>query len=155
MSERNSATVAAPAPRAKHDEGFRLSLLSIDNHGLIHARAEGSITSLDFTGGGVDPLQALLGANWTAGRVVLDCAALRYVDSSAVGWLIGAQRAFRAGGGRLVLHSVGPTVRQIFDVLKVGRVVPIAENVTAARELAMTNAPPPPPPPTTTTGGGK
>jgi len=146
MTERTSATLAAPspAPRPKHDDGLKLSLLSIDNHGLIHARAEGCITSLDFPAGGVDPLEALLGANWKAGRVVLDFTSVRYVDSSAVGWLIGAQRAFRTGGGRLVLHSVQPMVRQIFDVLKVARVVAIAENVAAARELA-----------TSATGGAK
>ena len=152
MSERTSASLAAPpsTQRARsQDDGLKLSITSIDNHGLVHARAEGSITALDFAVDASDPLEALLGANWKAARVVLDCAALRYVDSSAVGWLIGAQRAFRAGSGRLVLHSVQPMVRQIFDVLKVARVVPIAETVTAAREMAMTNATP-----TTTTAGG-
>jgi anti-anti-sigma factor len=142
MSERTSATLVAHAPsqRAKPDDGLKLSLLAIDNHGLIHARAEGSITSHDFPAAGVDPLEALLGANWKAGRVVLDFSSVRYVDSSAVGWLIGAQRAFREGGGRLVLHSVQPMVRQIFDVLKVGRVVPMAEDLEAARQLATVTA---------------
>ena len=142
MSQRTSATLVAPAstdPRARHDDddGLRLALLSIDNHGLIHARAEGTITAHDFPAGRVDPLEALLGANWKAGRVVIDFSSVRYVDSSAVGWLIGAQRAFREGGGRMVLFGVQPVVRQIFDVLKVGRVVPIAENVAAARELVL------------------
>lgn len=148
MSDRTSATpgtsdTARPRPH-RHDDlvddpgrGMKLSLLSIDNHGLIHARAAGSITAHDFlVADGKEPFEQLLGVNWKASRVLFDFAHVTHIDSRAIGWLIGARRAFREGGGCLVLHSVQPNVQQIFDVLKLGRVIPMADNAAAAREMA-------------------
>ncbi len=133
-----------PAPaldnRRTPDPVMKLALRAIDPQGLVHVTAEGSITAIDFPTGSKDPFETLLGAGWKNNRVVLDFVAVTYIDSSAVGWLIGAHRAFKEGGGRLVVHSVQPTVRQILDVLKVGRVVPLADNEAAARALAIGGA---------------
>jgi len=119
---------------------MKLTLLSIDNQGLIHVNAEGSITGHDFPADGRDPFETLLGANWKSNRVVLSAAGVTYIDSSAIGWLIGACRSFKDGGGLLVVHSVQPNVRQILDVLKVGKVVPLADSEAAARALAVGGA---------------
>ena len=121
--------------RVRPDTSMKLALRAIDHHGLVHAAAEGSITAHDFRAQGADPFEALLGANWKHNRVLLDFAGVTYIDSSAIGWLINAHRAFKGAGGRLVVYAVQPAVKQILDVLKVGKVVALAETEQAAREI--------------------
>ena len=46
-------------------------------------------------------------------------------------------KAFKEGGGTLVVHSLQPAVKQILTVLKIGRVVPLVADETEARALAI------------------
>ena len=115
---------------------MKLTLVSIEKE-LIRVATEGNITSVDFGGDGVNPLQQLLGETWSGNRVLLNLAQSTYIDSSAIGWLISSSRSFRAAGGSLVIHSLPPSVKQIMDVLKVQRVVPTAEDEAAARAIAL------------------
>jgi anti-anti-sigma factor len=119
---------------------MKLALVSIDKDGVIRVAAEGSITAGDFPSDGKNPLETLLGLTWSTTRVLLDLAHVSYIDSSAIGWLIGTVRSFREGGGKFVIHGVQPNVRQIFDVLRVARVVPMTEDETAARKVAIGEA---------------
>jgi anti-anti-sigma factor len=119
---------------------MKLSLVSIDKDGVIRVAADGSITAGDFPTDGKNPLETLLGLTWSTTRVLLDLSNISYIDSSAIGWLIGTVRSFREGGGKFVLHGVQPNVKQIFEVLRVGRVVPIAEDEAGARKVAMGEA---------------
>ena len=121
---------------------MKLSLVSIDKDGLIRVAADGNITSGDFSADGDNPLRQLLGETWSSNRVVLNLARTNYVDSSAIGWLIGTSRAFRTGGGAFAIHSVQPAVRQIMDVLRVQKVVPTADDENAARQIALGQASP-------------
>lgn len=114
---------------------MKLSLVSIEKDGVVRAAADGPITTADFPAESKNPLEGLLGLNWATMRVVLDMSKVNYIDSSAIGWLIGTVRIVRDGGGTFVIHGVQPSVRQILDVLKVGRVVPTAENEAAARAM--------------------
>lgn len=114
---------------------MKLKVVSIEKEGLIRVAAEGSITAEDFASDGVNPLQALLGQTWQTNRVLLSLQGVDYIDSSAVGWLIGTRKTVRSAGGALVVHSAQPGVRQIFDVLKVEKVVPLAANEDGARAL--------------------
>lgn len=79
-------------------------------------------------------MEGVLGPAWSTFRVILDFSPVSYVDSSAIGWLIGTQKTFREKGGAFAVYGIQPAVRQIFDLLKVGRVVPLCENENAARE---------------------
>ena len=63
-----------------------------------------------------------------------------YLDSSAIGWLITSQKAFRAAGGYIVLHSLQPRVKQVLAMLRFERVVPLADNAEAAREMIAAGA---------------
>jgi anti-anti-sigma factor len=114
---------------------MKLQLVSIEKEGLIRAATDGNITAADFTAEGKNPLETLLGLTWSSTRLMLDFSKTSYIDSSAIGWLIGTSRAFRDGGGQFVIHSVQPAVRQIMDVLRVGRVVPMAADETEARKI--------------------
>jgi anti-anti-sigma factor len=111
---------------------MKIQMVSIGKDGLIRLAATGNITSGDFDASGINPLATVLGPNYAQMRVVLDMSQCTYIDSSAIGWLIKTQKELKAAGGQFVLHSVQPSVRQVLDLLKVGRVVPIVDGEDAA-----------------------
>ena len=114
---------------------MKLSVTSIAN-GLVRVAAEGEITVRDFQAEARDPLAVLLGDKWPTQKVIVDMSGVTFVDSSSVGWLITWRRQFERGGGMIALHSVQPRVRQVLDMLKVGRVVPLVASEAAAVSLA-------------------
>lgn len=112
------------------------SLISIDKDGLVRIGAAGNITWREVQGDGKNPLAGLLGANWAQMRILLDMGQANYIDSATVGWLIETQKQIKTADGRLVLYSVQPVVQQVFDLLRVGRVIAMAPDEAAAREQA-------------------
>lgn len=110
---------------------MKLNVVSIDK-GLVRIHADGEITSQDFGPDARSAFEAVLGAGWAAHQVVLDMGGVPYLDSSAIGWLMTSRREFERAGGLVVLHSVQPRVRQIFDLLRVGKAVPVVEDEAAA-----------------------
>ena len=116
---------------------MKLSLVSIEKDGLIRVASEGNITSADFQADGPNPLQALLGLTWSSNKVLLDLTKTNYIDSTAIGWLISCHKEFKANGGRFIVYSIQPQVRQVLDLLKIGKVVPLVESEAEARALAI------------------
>jgi anti-anti-sigma factor len=114
---------------------FRLTLVSRDATGVVHAAAAGNATARDFATPESVHFDTILGKNWGVHQVILDMDEVPFIDSSAIGWLIHAQKTFRGAGGRLVLHSVQPQVRNILTLLKLERVVPIAQDAASAAVL--------------------
>jgi anti-anti-sigma factor len=111
---------------------MKIHMVNIGKDGVIRLAANGSLMATDFDPDGTNLLQKVLGPNWSQMRLVLDMDKCTYVDSSAIGWLISTQKECRGAGGQVVLHSVQPSVRQVLDLLKVGRVVPLVEDEPAA-----------------------
>jgi anti-anti-sigma factor len=118
---------------------MKLTLVSIEKDGIIRVATEGNIISGDFDGS-QNPLEKLLGATWFTTRVLLNMDRTDYIDSSAIGWMIGSHRAFREGGGMFICHSIQPGVKQILDVLKIGKVVQLVADEAEARALAIGGA---------------
>lgn len=114
---------------------MKLSLVSIEKEGLVRIAAEGRATYEDFPTSGRNPLETLLGTNWATNRVLLDMSDASYIDSSAIGWLISANKELKSKGGRLAVHSIPPNIKQIFDLLKIGKAVSLAEDEAAAKSL--------------------
>ncbi len=112
---------------------MKFTLVSIEKQGIIHVAIDGSLTAADIDPNGKNPLETLLGLTWNSNRVMVNFAKTNYMDSCAIGWLIGTNRALRDGGGKLVIYSVQSAVRQIMDVLKIGKAVAIADNEESAR----------------------
>lgn len=112
---------------------MKISLIGIERDGFVKVEAEGAITAANFTTDKSNPLEGVLGRQWTTNKILLDLGHVDYIDSSAVGWLIGTQRQMKAGGGVMVIHSIQPRVQQILDVLRVSKAVPIAANEDDAR----------------------
>src|SRR4051812_21238123 len=115
---------------------MKLPLVSIEKNGIVRVAAEGNITTQDFQSpDNKNPLEKLLGVTWFTNKVMMNLDRTDYIDSSAIGWLIGSQRAFKEGGGMLVVHSIQPSVRQILDLLKIGKVVPLVPDEAEARRM--------------------
>src|SRR5947209_788740 len=118
---------------------MKLSLVSIEKDGVVRVASEGNITCEDFRiADGKNPLEGVLGQTWSNNRVLLNLEKTQYVDSSGIGWMIELARKFRDAGGAVAVHGVRPAVKQIFDLLKVAKVIPIAENEAGAKELLLT-----------------
>ncbi|MCL2640657.1 MAG: STAS domain-containing protein [Phycisphaerales bacterium] len=79
------------------------------------------------------PFEEFLGKDWAANAVLMDMERIDYLDSAAVGWLIASQKAFRTAGGVLVLYALQPRIRQLLTMLRIERVVPLAEDLAAAK----------------------
>jgi anti-anti-sigma factor len=127
----------SPSELDQAEEPLNISLVSIEKEGLVRLASSGSITAAKFDPSGRNPLERILGQNWSGMRILIDMKQTTYVDSSAVGWLIATNRACRDAGGKLVIHDLPSNIRQILDLLQVGRVVSIAESAQAARDLIL------------------
>lgn len=66
-------------------------------------------------------------------RLLFDLTGTEYIDSTGVSWVLTCHKRCREAGGRIVLHSLNPLVKQVFQVLKLDRVLHIAENAEKAR----------------------
>jgi anti-anti-sigma factor len=120
---------------------MKLSLVSIEKAGYVRLEAEGDITSGDFLdSGGKNPLETVLGANWASNNVMISLEKTAFIDSSAIGWLIDAQRKSKAAGGKLVLHSAPARVRDVFDLLKMRVVLNLKDDENSARNFLTATA---------------
>jgi len=79
-------------------------------------------------------LDELLAGLLTEGRteVVVDLAGVSFLDSSALGVLIAAQRDLAAAGGGLRLAAPRPQVRKVFGITRLAEVIALFDDVDAA-----------------------
>jgi anti-anti-sigma factor len=111
---------------------MKLQLISIEKDGYCRLACDGSVTVADFSVDAPDPFETLLGANWASNRIVLDFSRVTYIDSSAIGWLIGAQKKVREAGGRLLVHSAQAGVRQMFELLQLQSILRLVDSEAEA-----------------------
>jgi len=77
----------------------------------------------------------VLGATWSGNRIILDLCKTDFMDSTAIAWLIATTKQSGNSGGSIAIHSVAPGARQMLDILKIGKVIPIVANEAAARQF--------------------
>ena len=116
------------------DSGI-LNLVSIDRDGCVRVASNGPIASNGAHFLSKNPLETLLGVTWFSNRVVVDFSKTDFIDSAAIGWLIGTAREFRVRGGRFAIHSATPRVLQMLNILKIGQLVPLLADEQAARRF--------------------
>jgi len=68
------------------------------------------------------------------GRVILNLADLRFIDSSGLSVLVGTMKDARAEGGRIVLWNVPPMVRSLLELTRLTRVFEIYDTEENARK---------------------
>jgi len=67
-------------------------------------------------------------------RLVVDLAAVEYMDSSGVATLVEALQMSRQRGAELVLSGMKPRVRSIFEIARLDHVFTIVDDVAQAIE---------------------
>jgi len=105
-----------------------------DSDSVTHVAVLGRINGVDIAPP-ADPLRHLLGPNVYQRNVVLHLADAEYIDSMAVAWLVSCNKRFRENGGKMVLHSLHPSVMKILKLLRLDSVLNIAPDATAAHKV--------------------
>lgn len=83
----------------------------------------------------VEAVLELLGDQGCRRKVLLNLAETDFIDSSGLSGLLGCNRQFGEAGGKLILHSVPTSVMEVIKVMRLDRVLNLAENESGA--LAM------------------
>ena len=72
-----------------------------------------------------------------AHKLIIDLSGLTYLDSAAIGVLLGCFGEMDKAGGRLRIAGAHSTVAEVFKVVHLGQVVPLDADIDAAcRALA-------------------
>ena len=82
-----------------------------------------------------DSFQKLGGPAIYSRKVMVDLSKCHYVNSGGVAWLLIHHRRFQEAGGKLVLHSASPVVRQIFNLMKMELVLSFCNDALDAERF--------------------
>jgi anti-sigma B factor antagonist len=104
-----------------------LRTVAADRYRVIEAYGEIDIANAGELSGVVDSCVAS-----GADRLIVDLSGVRFVDSSGLNVLIGTARRFRTGSFGVVVSR--PSIRKIFAITGLDKVVPIFASVTDARQ---------------------
>lgn len=107
----------------------------VDEMGRVRLRATGPITGRHAVSGDTHPFAEAIGDDWENAKIAIDLQATNYVDSAGIGWLLANARQIQAAGGAVVLCSLGPQLKEAFDLMRISFVLPIADDVSAACDL--------------------
>lgn len=67
--------------------------------------------------------------------LIFDLRGTKYIDSSGFRVLVEAQKRARAMGGGIVIYGLPGPVRHVFDVMRLGDVIPIADDLQKAAAM--------------------
>jgi anti-sigma B factor antagonist len=98
-----------------------------DDGDVVLVNVVGDVTSRELSPIS-EPLGDLLGPSAYSRLVLLNLNEASYLDSSGVGWLLTCNKRFRNAGGKIVVHSLHPLVANVLKVLKLERVLTIADS---------------------------
>ncbi len=105
---------------------FELKLKGVD--GKTHRiQASGRITQHAIAVNG-NAFVDTLGDDAYSKKVILGFEDVEHVDSSGVGWLLSSNRQFGKEGGKMVLYALPPSVKNVFGMLNLDRVISLAAN---------------------------
>jgi len=114
--------------------GIQLDVLAEDGP-LVYVRCQGDMVVPDYGPVG-EPLARLLGQDVYERQVLLDLEKTTFLDTTGVTWLVSCHRNFMNAGGRLILHSMPPRVRNVLRLLNLDEVLHTAVDASAAENLA-------------------
>ena len=85
--------------------------------------------------GNPDPVRSLLDERGYATAVVIGLGGVTFMDSSGIGWLLKCHKRAREAGGRFVVHSLPPGVMDVMKMMRLDKVLQIAENESASLSM--------------------
>jgi len=104
-----------------------VKVVAIEDDGVATLACAGEMNALEMSTDGKG-LKDVLGDEWASRKVALDLSEASYMDSAAIGWLLSLHKAFDEGDGRLVLFGTHPNVRRVIDMMRIDKVLDLAEN---------------------------
>ena len=117
-----------------------MQLVKLSDDGrILRLRAQGPLMP-GGTLSDADPLQEEFGSEVYARTVLLSFDGVDGINSAGVSWLLNANRRFRQAGGRLLIHSAPLVVMQALRLLRVDRVLELAESEAEAHQRLNGNA---------------
>lgn len=115
-------------------------MIGIEDDGIAALACDEQLDGLAMTAEGDAPLRKVLGEGCYKKRVALDLGQTAYIDSAAIGWLLSSHKAFKDAGGRLVLHSIQPGVQRVIDMMRINKVLELADDQDQALSKLRENA---------------
>ncbi|MEM6506969.1 MAG: STAS domain-containing protein [Planctomycetota bacterium] len=108
-----------------------LKVVSIEEDGVVSLDCADDMNALamceEFT-----ELKDLVGDGWSGRKIALGFAEASYIDSAAIGWLLSLQKTMSEAGGRLVLHSMSPSVKRVITMMRLENVLTMADDLDHA-----------------------
>lgn len=112
---------------------MELNVIS-DDGPILHVGVKG-VLSMATLAEQSESLAELLKDQGYRRTVLLNLGGADQVDSAGMSWLVVQHKRFCDAGGQFVIHSVPYTVMETFKVMRLDRVLNVAENQTAAMRL--------------------
>ncbi len=109
------------------DQSFKIEDVEIDGVPVVSASGEIDVAT-------APPLRDRLQALTSSGKstVVVDLLGVTFLDSTALGVLVGALKRCREAGGDLPLVIAEPRILKVFEITGLTGVFPIFESVREA-----------------------
>lgn len=104
------------------------------DHVVVNVEAIGKL-SRNGLAAGSDPLRDLLGEDVYGESLMLSLEKCEYLDSSGVEWLLQCHSRFEKSGGRMVIHSAKPKVAQLLRIMRMHKVLRLAEDPEQAKTV--------------------
>ena len=86
---------------------------------------------------GLSAFQEQCGGSSFTKPILLNLESAPFINSAGIGWLLTLHKRSKADGGRLILHSLAPAVRNVVKLMSVDRVLEISDDRLAAAKLVM------------------
>ncbi len=80
-------------------------------------------------------LSAVSEKAWQSDTILLDLAGVNFLDSAGISSLLSFRKELLAAGGRLVLCSPTPRIREIFELVGMHEIIPVADSPEHARGM--------------------
>ena len=104
-----------------------LTVMSIEEDGIASLNCGDDMNALamckEFT-----ELNDLVGADWANRKIAIGFSEASYIDSAAIGWLLSLHKTMDEANGKLVLHSMSPSVRRVLSMMRLESVLSLAKD---------------------------
>lgn len=116
-----------------------VKVVAIEDDGVATLACAGEMNALEMSTNGKG-LKDVLGDDWASRRVALDLSEASYMDSAAIGWLLSLHKGFGDAGGRLILFGTHPNVRRVIEMMRIDKVLDLADDREHALKRLRGNA---------------